>query len=106
MEMLGRFWWWIVTPAHLFYRVPLVILGALIAWAVWMWLWEVFWPWAHLILKALGKLFGKLADALEFIPRKSKQAALYLEHVMDLCDGTVYGCEFHRSAHAAPEVKR
>ena len=100
-ETLLNVWWWIVTPPHFIWRVPVAILCALLGWALWMWLWDVFWPWARLILRVLGKMFEKVAEALEFIPRKSKETVAYLEHVMRLCACPGYGCPHRPKAESA-----
>jgi hypothetical protein len=85
--MLTQLWWWIVTPPHFLWRVPLVIVGGLLAWGLWWWLWDVGSPWAKLALRLLGRAFDRVAEALEWIPRKSKAAALFVSHVFGVCDG-------------------
>ena len=99
MDKFQVFLWWIVTSPHFIWRVPLVIVGALLGWAIWMWLWTVFWPWARLILKILGKMFERVADALDWIPSKSRATVGYLEHVMGLCER--YTCAHHPKASDA-----
>ena len=80
-------------PVHLLWQVPAFIVGALLCWAIWLWLWHTAWPWASLILRILGKGLGKVGDALEFIPEKSKELATRAEHSLGLCHCSInYRC--------------
>lgn len=94
-ELLVQFLEWVAVSPHFLWRVPVVIVAALFGWAVWMWLWDVSWPWARLVLKILGRFFSRIADALEWLPCKSKATVAYLEHILRVCDGTHAGCPHH-----------
>lgn len=86
---------WIITSPHFLWRVPLVVIGALLSWAIWWWLWDVFKPWMNLSLRILGRVFDRIGDLLDFIPKWSNRAALYVEHTLRVCscvDG--YKCKY------------
>lgn len=95
MIRIQAFLFWVCTWPLILYRLPLTIVLALLCWAIWLWLWEVWWPWAKLVLKIFGKLFERIGDALEWLPRKSKATVVYLEHIMNLCEGDANRCPHH-----------
>ncbi len=87
------FYLWVVEPWHLLWRVPLLIVGALLTWAIWWWVWDVVKPWVTLALSVLGHLFDRLGKLMDWFPPHSKLAAERVAHLLKVCEGK-YTCKW------------